>query len=323
MNTRIFLFSAAIGAAALTTMSAAQAQVATTPETGTVITTAIKTRKVPDPTKFEQGVGFPYWVLDRAFQGHVNHTGLVDYAGLKGDPYLDAFVKGAALADISKFPVLTLAPLPDDKDNKPRPTRMAELVFWINAYNANVLKAISDAYPINRIDEIKNFDTASTRVIAGKNYSFRELRAKIAAMDPRALFALTDGTKGGPLLAPAAYRLYGFNDLLEIAVQNFVRDPRNVEVNRLQNVVYINDFAKQANTAFAPDDKNGSKLRGVRNILASYTDNRSGRSFLNTGDYRIELRPADRSLNQGTAATTALAATGGATHPTGVNASTR
>ena len=228
MNKRIFLLP--LAAALVAGSSVAHAQDAP----GTVITTAPAAERLPDPNNLSQGILFPYWILDHAFQGRVNRSGEVDYAKLKGDPYLDIFVKGAAIADVSQFPVLPLPPLPDDKDAKPRQSRMPELVFWINAYNANVLKTVADAYPINKIDEIKDFDTAKTHRIAGQNYSFRELRQKIAGFDPRALFALTDGTKGGPLLAPAAYRLSGINDLLEIAVSNFVRDPRNVASQSLE-----------------------------------------------------------------------------------------
>ena len=314
MNKRIFLLP--LAAALVAGSSIARAQDAP----GTVITTAPAAQQLPDPNNLTQGILFPYWILDRAFQGHVNRSGEVDYAQLKGDPYLDIFVKGAAVADVSQFPVLPLPPLPDDKDAKPRQSRAAEMVFWINAYNANVLKTVADAYPINNISEIKDFDTAKTHRVAGQNYSFRELRQKIAGFDPRALFALTDGTKGGPLLAPAAYRLSGINDLLEIAVSNFVRDPRNVQVDRLKNVVVINDFAKQVNDAFAPNDKNDRKMTGVRNILAAYSDSRGGKSFLNTNDYKIELRSADRSINQGKiiADTTASADNG-----TSVNSSNR
>lgn len=295
MKKRIFLLP--LAAALVATGVAANAQA--TPQAGTVITTAPVAAALPDPNNLTQGILFPYWILDRAFQGHLNRSGEVDYSALKGDPYLDIFVKGVAVADVSQFPVLPLPPLPDDKDAKPRQSRAPEMVFWINAYNANVLKTVADAFPINNIGEIKDFDTAKTHRIAGQNYSFRELRQKIAGFDPRALFALTDGTKGGPLLAPAAYRLSGINDLLEIAVSNFVRDPRNVQVDRLKNTVYVNDFAKQANDAFAPDNKNDRKMTGVRNILAAYSDTRGGRNFLNTNDYKIELRSADRSINDG------------------------
>ena len=285
-------------AAALTaTGVAANAQ--TTSQAGNVITTAQAPAALPDPNNLNQGILFPYWILDRAMQGRVSRSGDVDYTALKGDPYLDIFVKGVGLADLSTFPILPLPPLPDDKDAKPRQSRAAEMVFWINAYNANVLKTVADAYPINNIGEIKDFDTAKTHRVAGQNYSFRELRQKVASFDPRALFALTDGTKGGPLLAPVAYRLSDINALLEIAVTNFVRDPRNVRVDRLKNTVVVNDFAKQVNDAFAKDNKNDRKMTGIRNVLASYSDARGGRSFLNTNDYRIDFQSSDRAINDG------------------------
>ena len=255
------------------------------------------TTAAPKPN-FAQGILFPHWMLDAALANTVDQEGFVDYVPLKTDKNLNMYMEAIATADLKKFPVLQLPPKEDDPKKKMREDRSAELVFWINAYNAHILKAIADAYPINSPDDIKDFDTAKTRVVGGEQYSFREMRKKIASFDPRALFALTNGTKGGPRLAPKAYRFADLNDTLEIAAKNFVNDPSNVSLLRIQNEVTINSYFTEFNETFAPRT-DSKRLEGVRFLLGSYTDQRGQRSYFITSknDYQIKLKNTDRSLN--------------------------
>ncbi len=166
---------------------------------------------------FSQGLFFPHSIFDRVLQNTVDKTGNVDYVALKGSKELDLYLQAVATADLSKFPVLPVRALPDEKSTtaqtgkdkkgvKVTENRNVELAFWINAYNAHVLKTLADAYPIGGPGDIKDFDTAKTHVVAGQKWSLRDLRRKIVGFDPRALFTLTTGTRGGPLLEPRTYR---------------------------------------------------------------------------------------------------------------------
>jgi hypothetical protein len=176
--------------------------------------------------EYGQGIAFPHYLLDRALEPNVDKGGRVDYVALKGDKNLDEYLRAVASADVSKFPILPVPPKIDEKTGKPivltgkaAENRGPELVFWINAYNALVVKTLANAYPLNSPDEVKSFDTAKTHRVAGQTWSLLELRKKIASFDPRALFALTNGTVGGPLLQPIAYRFSGIDQQLENAVQ--------------------------------------------------------------------------------------------------------
>ena len=84
--------------------------------------------------------------------------------------------------------------------------------------------------------------------------------------------------------------------LLDGSISNFVNDPRNIELLRIQNKVTLNSYFEEFNEAFAPGS-NPKKLQGVRYILASYTDARGNRSYFTTNDFRIETKPSDRTLN--------------------------
>ncbi len=245
------------------------------------------------PTKINQGALFPHSVFDRALNKAVNTSGEVTYSDLKGDADLEFYIAALALADVSKFPVLIRK---DAKTGKEFEDRNFELVFWINAYNATVLKTIADAWPIANTGEIKDFETAKTHQIAGQAWSLRDVRQKIAKLEPRALFALSDGTRGGPLLAPTAYRYATINSSLERVAQTFISDPRNITISRINNTVVISDFFRGINPYFSK--KNDAKrMDGVRSLLALYSTRGADRNYLTTTDYRLDFANASRAIN--------------------------
>ncbi len=263
----------------------------TTTASSTVITQA---PIVTVPKTFNQGILFPYSYLDDALNSKVDTKGGVNYASLRGDANLNIFLQAVASADLSAFPVF---PVKDETTGIVKQSHNPELVFWINAYNAHILKTVSDAYPIDKITEIKNFDTAKTHMVAGKNYSFTEMRKKIVAFDPRALFALTDGSRGGPFLLPQAYRFRTVNNDLNDAVTRFVDDPRNIEVSRIQSKVTLSDFFKTAADALNVKGDDKKKMNSLRDLLATYSTTRGNTSFLGANPYFIDFKAADKAVN--------------------------
>ncbi|HVF09738.1 MAG TPA: DUF547 domain-containing protein [Abditibacteriaceae bacterium] len=231
-------------------------------------------------------------LFDAFLFGKVDKVGNMDYLALKGDKKLDRFIEAVATADLSKFPTWTLK----DKDGKETIDRSVELVFWINAFNGHVLKTIADAYPVNSPYDIKDFDTAKTHTVAGKTYSLAEMRDKIGKADPRTIFALINGTRGGPLLAPAAYRYKDIDYLLTVAVAVFVNLEGNVVVDRIKNTATLNEFFAQADPFFKPSSGRG-KWPGIRAILKTYVERKVDRNYFTTNDYQIKFKPSDSRVN--------------------------
>lgn len=252
--------------------------------------------------EFPQGILFPYSLLDSALIGNVDKDGQVDYLALKNHQGLKLFLQAVATADVSKFPVLTRRTKVTDQlgreEEKESEDRSAELVFWINAYNALVLNTISEAYPINTPDNIPDFDTAKTHRVAGKDYSFAELRKKIVAMEPRAFFALTDGTQGGPQLNPTAYRLVGLDTVLDQNVGYFVSNPNNVALLVINKSVTLNPLFQEADALFSAKGAS-KKWAGIRRLLTDYSIIGSNkRYFTNNTDVEIKFAKAKRELNR-------------------------
>lgn len=268
-------------------------------DTAPVATTAAN--PAPVARTFPQGVLFPYTYLDNAIRNRVDKEGRVDFLAIKGDKNLATFVEALATADLTKFPTWEFpveagATDKDGKPAKPKIDRGPELVFWINAHNALVLKTISDAYPIETTNDIKGFEIEKNYTIAGQKYSLNDIRTVVAKIEPRALFALYEGTVGGPSLYPDAYRFRSVYGLLDPMARAFVNDDRNIEVLRIKNEVTVSDFFGSLDAYFGPNTDR-KRMPGVRFVLAAYSTSRADRSYLTSNDYKIILKPRDRHIN--------------------------
>lgn len=245
-----------------------------------------------------EGVAFPYEKLESALKDNVSKDGLIFYAKIKGNNDLETFVRAVAIADMKKFPAWPVPADPEVKDSKDGLDQTAELAFLINAYNALFIKAIADAYPVNGPSLIKDLDTAKTRVVGGVNYSFADLRRKIAEIDPRALFALPDGTNSGPRASMLAYRYLGLNTLLNEVVKGFINDTTRVAVpDRARNVVQVSPFLATVDEFFRAKTSR-RKGEGVRNLLAAYTTSGSIQRYFGAGAYQIEYTLTNNTLNE-------------------------
>ncbi len=252
-----------------------------------------------DPKDYPQGMLFPYSLLDKALADNVDRNGNVDYSKLTDNKNLNLFIQAIEHADLSQFPTFEVYQTDEKtgRETKKVKDRSPELVFWINAYNAFILNDIAKAYPVKSIDEIKDFDTAQTHVVAGKKYSLKELREKIASFgDPRAMFALPTGTAGGFLPSPTAVRWSEFDARMNSAVRVFINDPRNVRINRIQGQVTLNPVFKEVDEFFGSKHKR-NKGEGIRKALAAYTNQGSNRSYFITSKFRFDFGQDNRLIN--------------------------
>jgi len=247
-------------------------------------------------------------VYDAALQNRVDKQGLIDYAKLKGDRSLDAFVAALPQVDVSAFPAFEVKGEPDDKDKarsvagrkpvraQPKIDRSWELSFWINAQNAIALKTFADAYPISSPDDIKDLSTRKFAVARGQ-YTLDELRQKAGKIDPRAAFSMIDGTTSGPRLAPRALRAYGINGTLDAGVSALINDPRQVELQRIQNIVIVPPFLASVDEMWKPRTAR-RKWDGIRYLLSAYTSASANRNYFTTNEYQVLFGSSDRKLNR-------------------------
>jgi len=167
-------------------------------------------------------------VLDRHRVG-----GRVDYAALEDDPTdLERYLDALAAVD------------PVRVERAPRRERIA---FWINAYNACMLRLVVDHYPIepsggglfgairgafadrpdNSVWQIDDVFTREHCRVAGAERSQDEIEHEIIRPmgEPRIHFAVNCAARSCPPLRAEAYTAAGLDAQLDDQVRDFVAEP--------------------------------------------------------------------------------------------------
>ncbi|MCG8621731.1 MAG: DUF547 domain-containing protein, partial [Proteobacteria bacterium] len=166
-------------------------------------------------------------------QEHVNTEGQVNYAKLKANPEkLERYLDMLAVA---------------------KPTGLsynAQLAFWVNAYNALVIKGVIDHYPTTSVRKIKWFGGFFYRLkfqVAGKTYTLNQIEHDIIRtefVDPRVHFVLVCASTSCPPLENRAFSAEDIEERLETATLSFIDKPENVRVDRTKRRVYSSKIFK-------------------------------------------------------------------------------
>jgi len=180
-----------------------------------------------------QEQGFDYAPWDRVLKKFVTETSQVDYAALKANP-----------DDLNQYAeqIAARSPISDPNDF---PTRDSQLAYWINAYNALVMKAVIDHWPVSSVRKIGklpySFFWRKKFVAGGQMYTLDNiediLRKKLA--EPRIHFAIVCASNSCPRLQRKAYTPENTERLLDEAARLYVNEPRNLKIDVAHNRVVL------------------------------------------------------------------------------------
>lgn len=221
----------------------------------------------------------------------------VDYARLAADPSaLHAYL--AALEAASPGALQAAS-------------RNDRLAFWINAYNACMLKRVVERYPIRRaggllglknraagrpansVWQIEDVFQGPHCVVAGVARSQDEIEHEIVRPfgDPRIHFAVNCAARSCPPLAPRAYEGSRLDEQLDAQVAAFLRDPAHFQVSSGDEriVVTVNRVLD-----WFSEDFGGRG--GVRPFLARYAEG-ADRAALDDPGAQLEFFEYDWTLN--------------------------
>ena len=221
----------------------------------------------------------------------------VDYARLAADPSgLDRYI-----AELSATDQATLAGSPHEE----------RLAFWINAYNACMLKRVVSHYPIrpaggllrirnaaagrpaNSVWQIGDVFTGPHCPVAGAERSQDEIEHEIIRPlgDPRIHFAINCAAISCPPLTREAYRAETLGEQLDARVTAFVSDPAQfgVDASGGRPAVRVNVLLDWFKEDFGGHD-------GVRAFLARYTQG-GAREALEDPRARLVFTDYDWTLN--------------------------
>jgi hypothetical protein len=225
--------------------------------------------------------------------------GLVYYRALKADRgRLDAYLASLAGASI---------------DSGSREERLA---FWLNAYNALVLKTVVDhypipqrtsAYPVRSIRQIPGAFERTTHRVAGKMVTLDEIEQTMLSEfhDPRVYLVMGRGAIGSGRLRSEAYTAASIEAQLAEAAAECTNRSQCVDIDRVNNQVnvssifswrsedFIAGYAASAPETFA------ARSPIERAILAFVQSHllTTEREFLAMNQFKVVYKPFDWSLN--------------------------
>ncbi|MDE0315811.1 MAG: DUF547 domain-containing protein [Candidatus Poribacteria bacterium] len=221
---------------------------------------------------------FSHDLFNQVLQEHVD-KGKVDYAKLKANPEkLEAYLDMLAVANPAEMPY------------------NAQMAFWINTYNALIIKGVIDHYPTKSVRKVKLFGGFFSRLkfqVAGEKYSLNQIEHDIIRkefVDPRVHFALVCASKSCPPLENTVYLPETIEDQLDAVTLKFVTDPEKVRLDRTKRRVYLSKIFKWYKKDFTEG------YDGVPDFLADYLPSEDA-EFVLTKDVKFHYLDYDWTLN--------------------------
>ena len=183
--------------------------------------------------------------LDRVLQGFVDEHGRVDYTGLQQDP-----------GDLDRAYAAIAATSPDG-DPERFPTTADRLAYWVNAYNAVVLRTVLQYYPIASVGDVKaplllrwidphaGFFVFQEAVYGGHTTNLYFVENHIVRRrfrDPRIHFALNCASRGCPRLPRRVFSADLLDEQLNAAAVEFFAEARNLRIDDATRTVHLSSI---------------------------------------------------------------------------------
>jgi hypothetical protein len=216
---------------------------------------------------------------DALLRRYVDGAGNVDYAAWKtqGAAELDRYLADVARATPDRFPV-----------------REARLAFWINVYNACVIKRVLEIHPVPRVDHVPDFFKRKGLAVAGRDMCLDDIEhgviRKVFA-DARVHAALVCAGRSCPRLATQAYPAAGLDDFLDARMREFVADPTRNQLDEKTGAAHISQIFKWYADDFRADSVT------VPGFIRRFAPD-AKKALLDRPDLKLDYLPYDFALNQ-------------------------
>ncbi len=263
---------------------------------------------------FAAGPRFDHALWDAFLKKFVNDEGDVDYAAAQRDAsLLNDYLKSLAAQN----------PL-EISSEWPREEAMA---FWMNAYNAGVIKIILDHYPVRSIDQIPSAWDMTVIHVGLEQYSLNQIRASKLIQnyrDEKIHLALSCGARSCPRLHREAFTGSNAEGRIFLAAREFLNNPGNVQIVPGKRKLYLSRlfkwYGRDFNLDFGTPEQIGKFTRDEMSILSFliyYLEDLDKIEYLEGGKYKIAYFPFDSALNdwKGSASTNPGLPAGGISRP--------
>jgi len=240
----------------------------------------------------------------------VDNKGMVDYKTLRRK-------RLSLKALLGEFDDLD----PNEYQTWPKEDKIA---FWLNAYNIQMLKIITDNYPIKSsrylrilpgwgpksILHIKGIWTNYKFLVMDEEFTLSEIDKRFFRKefdDPRIFFAISNASLSSPALRNEPYYGHKLNEQLEDQVKKFLSGPLALRIDKEKGRIYLSSlfqsssYGKEFISKFAIDKKfkdHSPTTRAVLNFITNYVSEDKV-SFLEVGNYSVKFMKYDWTINDG------------------------
>jgi hypothetical protein len=229
---------------------------------------------------------------------YVDASGHVDYGRWKATP--------RDVAELDEYLNLVANASPESRPGL-FPAARDRLAYWMNAYNALVMRTILDRWPLESVNDVKS----GLSLFRGQGF-FRNLRFQVghtwlslddieervrALDDPRMHFAMNCGSGGCPALDATAFAGEDLDRTLERKAHDFVNDPTHVKVDPVAKKVVLSKIFDWFGDDFVKA-KPGAK--DVLDYITDYADPGLAKqlSQARAAGYELEFADYDWSINK-------------------------
>jgi hypothetical protein len=197
-----------------------------------------------------------------------------------------------------------------------------KIAFWLNAYNIQMLKIITDNYSIkssriNRlfwpptsIRHIKGIWSNYKFIVMDEEFTLSEVERRFFRQEfdePRAFFAISLASLSSPPLRNEPYYGHKLYEQLDDQAKRFLSNPGGFRIDRNEQTVYLSailqatwygkDFISKYGTDKKFKDQQPS-TRAVLNLAINYISQQDV-SFLEVENYSVKYITYDWRLNDG------------------------
>ena len=238
----------------------------------------------------------------------VNDKGMVNYKGLRRK----RLEQRALLQEFNKLD-------PSEYESWSREDKIA---FWINVYNLQKLRVVTDNYPIepssriltifyrgtNNIRHIEGKITGHKFLVMDEEFAFATIEKSFFRSefnDPRIFFAASYACLSSPPLRNEPYYGDNLNEQLDEQTRRFLSSPLAFSIDRGKQKVYLSAlfqsswYGREFVQKFAIDRKfkdQPAEIRAVLNFITNYIS-KENVTFLETGNYTIKYMTFDWTIN--------------------------
>ena len=217
---------------------------------------------------------FDHSIFDALLSANVDENGMINYDAFKNNNKFKKYIRAIESADISGF------------------TKEDKLAFYINAYNATVIKNVLDHLPINSPMDVDGFFDKIKHTIAGKEITLDELEHKyVLKIEPvLSHFGLVCAAVSCPKIIRAAYEGESVYEQLEINAKAFLNDPTKNKLDRENKILYLSEVFKWFKDNFV-------KKYGSLKEMAIHFMNDEDRIFLANNEALVKYLKYNWKLN--------------------------